>query len=369
MSGVGIEEPEMGTGIKSILISNGTVWNGMEYKKGNVALKDGKIADIGACEGFQADYEYDASGAVVCPGLVDIHTHLKGVGPDIFGVLPEASSYPFGVTAAAEAGGEKTEPVEENFHLKTAIFAVVGYHNGRPVFDRAERVISAHEGRIVGIKTYYDKGQTDVDSVEPFREVCEYAHGRGYRVMVHCTNSPVPLRELFSCMRKGDICTHVYHGIGHTAAEDGFEALREARERGIILDTGLAGGAHGSYEIIRQALAAGLGPDTISTDITRLSAFHRGGNYGMTMAMSIMRYLGMSDEAVLRAVTSDAAGAIGRQEEWGMLLPGRAADTAVLKYGPVQIDSTDRNGCRIVVDEGYRCVFTVADGWIVYRGN
>ena len=55
----------MGAGLKSILISNGIIWNGVEYKKGNVALKDGKVADIGTCEGVQADYEYDAAGWIV----------------------------------------------------------------------------------------------------------------------------------------------------------------------------------------------------------------------------------------------------------------------------------------------------------------
>ena len=353
--------------MKSILIKNGTIWDGERYLQGSVALRDGKVEAVGACLGFRADFEFDAAGALVCPGLVDIHTHLKGLGADIYGVLPEPSCYPFGVTAAVEAGGEKTERAEDAFHLKTAIFASVWYVDGKPTFEQAERVIRAHGDRIAGIKTCYDKGQVDVRSVEPFRQVCDFAHSRGYRLMVHCTDSPVPLGELLACMREGDICTHVYHGIGHTAAEDGFRALREARARGILLDTGLAGGVHCSYDIARAALAAGLGPDTVSTDITRFSAFHRGGNYGMTWAMSVMRYLGMREEAVLRAVTADAARAVGRQDEWGRLLPGRAADVAVLKYGPVHIDSTDRNGRRIQVHEGYRCLFTVADGWMAYR--
>ena len=99
--------------MKSILIKNGTIWDGERYLQGSVALRDGKVEAIGACLGFRADFEFDAAGALVCPGLVDIHTHLKGLGADIYGVLPEPSCYPFGVTAAVEAGGEKTELAED----------------------------------------------------------------------------------------------------------------------------------------------------------------------------------------------------------------------------------------------------------------
>ncbi len=355
--------------MKSILIRGGTIWDGTRFREGDVAVKDGAIAGIGDCGGFAADYELDASGAVVCPGLVDIHTHLRGLSPDVYGVLPEVCNYPFGVTAAADAGCEKTARVEDTFHLKTVIFVTVPIRDGKPDFAAAERVADAHEGHVAGYKVYYDKGMVPTDSAAPFREVCEYARRKGRRVMVHCTNCPVPMAELFACMGNGDICTHVFHGIGHTAAEDGFASLRYARQKGIILDVGLAGGVHGSYRIIRQALAEGLYPDTISTDIVVGSVFLRGGNFGMTMTMSILRDLGMDEEAVLRAVTSGAARAVGKEEEWGRLSAGGSADVAVLRYGPVKIDSTDRNGDRLIVENGYRCLYTIADGMLVHRAD
>jgi N-acyl-D-aspartate/D-glutamate deacylase len=43
----------------------------------DVAIKDGRIAAVGSCDGSAAQ-EIDASGLIVTPGFVDIHTHFDG---------------------------------------------------------------------------------------------------------------------------------------------------------------------------------------------------------------------------------------------------------------------------------------------------
>ena len=43
----------------------------------DVAVKDGRIVEVGACEG-DATQTIDADGAIVTPGFVDIHTHYDG---------------------------------------------------------------------------------------------------------------------------------------------------------------------------------------------------------------------------------------------------------------------------------------------------
>ncbi len=68
---------------------------------------------------------------------------------------------------------------------------------------------------------------------------------------------------------------------------------------------------------MENAIACGAAPHIISTDITRFSAYKRGGCYGLPMCMSIARHLGMEEEDILRAVTSTPAKALGQL--WGYL--------------------------------------------------
>ena len=60
-----------------ILIRGGSIvdGSGSEPVKGDVAIKDGYIAAVGNVEG-DATREIDATGQLVTPGFVDIHTHL-----------------------------------------------------------------------------------------------------------------------------------------------------------------------------------------------------------------------------------------------------------------------------------------------------
>ena len=43
---------------------------------GGVAVADGRIITVGDVSEFQADRTIDASGCLVLPGLVNLHTHL-----------------------------------------------------------------------------------------------------------------------------------------------------------------------------------------------------------------------------------------------------------------------------------------------------
>ena len=60
-------------------IINGQVYdgNGGEVKLTNIAVTNGVIVEVGECSG-DAKRVVDASGAIVTPGFVDVHTHYDG---------------------------------------------------------------------------------------------------------------------------------------------------------------------------------------------------------------------------------------------------------------------------------------------------
>lgn len=120
-------------------------------------------------------------------------------------------------------------------------------------------------------------------------------------------------------------------------------------------------------DILQKAVAAGVLPDTISSDITKASAFTRGRRYGMTMCMNMARRAGMGEEDIFRAVTSAPAKVLGKESEWGRLLEGRCADITVLEDTDEGFDLTDKVGNLLTSEKGWRCVLTVSDGLVVYR--
>ncbi|MFT7687281.1 MAG: N-acyl-D-aspartate/D-glutamate deacylase [Candidatus Azotimanducaceae bacterium] len=62
-----------------LIIRNGTLYDGRGTPgiKADIAVKDGLIRGVGAIEG-SAKEEIDATGKIVTPGFVDIHTHYDG---------------------------------------------------------------------------------------------------------------------------------------------------------------------------------------------------------------------------------------------------------------------------------------------------
>ena len=63
-----------------LIIRNGTIVDGLggEPYLGDVAVQDGVIAAVGHVNGSGAKREIDATGQLVTPGFVDLHTHYDG---------------------------------------------------------------------------------------------------------------------------------------------------------------------------------------------------------------------------------------------------------------------------------------------------
>ena len=351
-----------------ILIKHGRVWDGESFFFADVLTDGERISKIAPAITDSADYVYDATGKTVSAGLVDIHVHMRGISCDAFGIDAAISCFPFGVTAALDAGGGKGDKaLLDSFCLKTAVFVGVDIKANRPDIKRAEAMLLAYGDRALGVKVYFDTMVSEVTDVSPLRTICDFAHSRGLRVMVHCSHSPIPMNELLRVLSRGDVLTHAFHGGESNAASDGFQGILEAQRRGVVIDTGFAGHVHTDFQLFKDAIKAGVVPDTVSTDITRLSAYRRGGRYGMTMCMSMARKVGLPEKDIFKAVTSTPAKVLGKTDEWGSLTVGGAADIAVLDYTDEGFSLTDSAKNKIEDSQGYRCVLTVIDGQLVYR--
>src|ERR1700754_159164 len=63
-----------------VLIKNGKILDGTgnSWYYGDIAVKDGKIAAVGRLDKWTAAKTIDASGLIVAPGFIDVHTHIEG---------------------------------------------------------------------------------------------------------------------------------------------------------------------------------------------------------------------------------------------------------------------------------------------------
>lgn len=351
-----------------ILIKNGRVWDGEKFFFADI-LTDGKfIAKIGENITDNADYIYDAKGEIVSAGLVDIHVHMKGIASDDFGINPEMSSFPFGVTAVNDAGSAYGDrALLDSFAVKNTVFVSVDIRDNHADFTVTEKLLQKYGDKAIGIKVYFDTTITKVSDITPLKEICENAKSKNLKVMVHCSNSPTSMAEIVNTLSAGDILTHIYHGGENSCTENDFEAFKLAKQKGVVMDAGFAGYVHTDFSHLKSAIKVGFSPDTISTDITCFSAYKRGGRYGMTMCMNIAKTVGMSEENIFRVITSTPAKVLGKENEWGHLKEGRCADIAVFDYTNEGFDLTDNAENQLKSDMGYRCILTIADGQVVYR--
>ena len=63
--------------LHDLIFKNGFVIDGTgaPWVKADVGIKDGRIVEVGRLLSSKADRVIDATGLVVCPGFIDIHTH------------------------------------------------------------------------------------------------------------------------------------------------------------------------------------------------------------------------------------------------------------------------------------------------------
>ena len=63
-----------------LVIRNGRVLDGTgnSWFRADIAIKDGKIIQIGKLDSLTSTRWIDAAGMIVAPGFIDVHTHIEG---------------------------------------------------------------------------------------------------------------------------------------------------------------------------------------------------------------------------------------------------------------------------------------------------
>ncbi|HEX5301516.1 MAG TPA: amidohydrolase/deacetylase family metallohydrolase, partial [Streptosporangiaceae bacterium] len=286
----------------------------------------------------------DASGLVLVPGLVDLHTHLYE-GVSHYGIDPDANCLRRGVTTAVDAGssGAQTFPGFRRYvieRVQTRVLAflhvavqgmitrLVGELEDLRWASPEQAVARAreHPDVIVGVKVRLGY-QMVGDDPEPALLLARQASERlGLPLMTHIIDMRRPVSWLLRYLGQGDIVTHCFHANeGGILDQDGhlYPAVARARARGVLFDVGHGAGSF-AYRVAKAAFAQDFPPDTVSSDLHAHNV--DGPVFDQATTLSKLLHCGMSLAEVITAATAAPAAAIRRGGEIGSLAPGSVAD-------------------------------------------
>ncbi len=332
----------------------------------DVFLADGKIAAVGdRLDAPPGTETVDATGCLVTPGLIDLHTHVyPGLGD--FCLHPDRVGVETGVTTVIDAGtsGVATfglarrwiddpdvrtrvlafmDPCQIYFATKDFICHKLEIANDERNLDvdSTQRAIQANADVVVGLKVR--ACSTADPHVSPFLEAAKAASG-GRPIMVHLGRFPhtptIPVDDLLAALRPGDVITHAFRGASGLLGSDGAptSAFRDAVDRGVLLDVGHSG-TDFRFGAARALFGQGFLPTTISTDLNVFNVDHP--VVSLPHTMTKIWALGVPLPSVIAMATANSAAVVGRAGELGSLEPGRVADVSVLRISEGDISLSD----------------------------
>ena len=197
--------------------------------KRDVAFSGGKVAAVAEALAGEGTEEIDATGALVTPGLIDIHAHVyHGL---YIGRHADQTSLANGVTTVVDAGsaGWMTLPGLRDYVIptyRTRVYAFLHIGATGLVINRimpeladinfaqveeAARTAAENRPLVVGIKVriaHRATGQGDqANAREALRRARQAADLARVRLMVHVSDTPIPLPEILDQLHAGDIAT------------------------------------------------------------------------------------------------------------------------------------------------------------------
>lgn len=333
----------------------------------DVGIRWGRVAAVEpSIDPGRALQAIDAKGHLVVPGLVDLHAHVYAQGSALG--LPADELAPFTATttyvSSGDAGSGNFSALRHYIiaQARSRIFAFVhisriglaGFPVGETLnidyadVDAAAKTVAENADVVLGVKVRMSKNVVGTHGLEPLvRAIAAVERaGPGFRVQCHIGDAPGALPALLDLLRPGDILTHAYSGAGNNIVQDGrlLPAALAAKQRGVIIDVGHGGGSF-DYTVAEPAMAQGLVPDTISSDIHAVSGNTPGQPY-LPWVMSKFLNLGLDLEQVIAMATVNPARVIGRVEKLGTLEVGAPADVSILQLVEEPVTFVDTRGNR-----------------------
>ncbi|SEO70076.1 dihydroorotase [Methylobacterium sp. UNC300MFChir4.1] len=338
----------------------------------DVAFADGRVSgfgrDLPAGPGTQVR---DMEGAIVTPGLIDLHTHVYWGGTSL-GIDADDFCRTSGVTTSVDTGsagpgnfaGFRSHVIERSqarilAYLHVSFAGIFGFSKTIMVGEsedprlmaprEAVEVADANRDVIVGIKVRVGRHASGDQGTAPLDIALQVAEETGLPLMAHIDEPPPSYEQVLAMLRPGDVLTHAFRPFPNspiTAQGAVKPALREARARGVIFDIGHGKGSF-AFRTARAMLAGGFLPDTISSDVHQLCI--EGPAFDQVTTMSKMLCLGMSLTEVVAASTVNAAVALKRME-YGTLKVGALGDATVLAVRDGAFDYVDTRGEHMTGD-------------------
>lgn len=356
----------------------------------DVAITGDKIAlistSIPAVEGKKV---IDAQGLLVCPGLIDVHTHVfvgskSGVFADgINSLSPDDFSFKSGITTVVDAGTSgwrnfaqfKNQVIDKS---RTRILAYLNIAGGgmqgdpmqQDIYDmdhqKTSKTILENPRILVGVKIGHYEGA----SWAPFDLALQAATEANVPLFVECHLPQYSLEDQLNRMRPGDMMTHSYEKVSERMSIiDDHGQVRpfviKARDRGVLFDVGHGGAGFWFSEAI-PAVRQGLWPNSFGTDLHRFSM--NAGMKDMLNVMSKFLNMGLPLADVLDRATWKPAQAIKRLD-LGHLSPGFPADLCLLRLREGNFGFVDAGGNRLDGPQKLEAEVTIKDGKVVWDLN
>lgn len=197
---------------EQILITGGTVIDPTGERHADVRIADGRVVSVADRLGpADGDRVIDASGCVVSPGFVDLHTHLREPGKE------EAETIETGSRAAAKGGYTcivampNTDPTQDSVSVVEFVRRqgeIAGLCDVRPsgsitIGRRGEQLSPLGELAAAGVHLFTDDGDGVQDPLL-MRRALEYAADLGIVLAQHCE---VKRLTEGAVMHEGDCCS------------------------------------------------------------------------------------------------------------------------------------------------------------------
>jgi len=192
----------------SYVLTGGTVVDQNGTRRADVRIVDGVVAEPGP-----ADVTVDCTGLVVCPGFVDLHTHLREPG------MEEAETIETGSRAAALGGYTavvampNTDPTQDSVSVVDFVRAQ-GRQAGLCDVHPAGSITIGRQGTqltpfaelaAAGVHLFTDDGSGVQDPLL-MRRALEYASDLGVTLAQHCE---VARLTEGAVMHEGECCSHL----------------------------------------------------------------------------------------------------------------------------------------------------------------